>query len=402
MHTVRVTGLARHSPKSWPCSRLRIGCFAVVLGASLVSAQEARPPEKTYWVKLVCESADRIATVKFGPRGAELVKTAETKLLASDISGPHGLAFAPDRKSYFVTIGHGRPFGSAVKYSSEEDQAAAQVQLGMFPATADVTPDGNFLFVVNFNLHGDPVPSSVSVVDTSVMLELARIPTCVMPHGSRISRDGKHQYSACMMDDLLVEIDVEKMKVARSFRVTAGNERGFEGLAPRPADSQTAHAMDHGDAPPKAGDPSCSPTWAQPSVDGKSVFVACNKSSEIVEIDAAKWSVSRRIPAGPGVYNLGVSPDGRLLVATNKRDPSVTVYEIAGGKELGRLATKRKVVHGVVISPDSRYAFVTVEGIGAEPGTVEIIDLAILKTVAAVDVPPQAAGIDFWKTEALQ
>ena len=40
------------------------------------------------------------------------------------------------------------------------------------------------------------------------------------------------------------------------------------------------------------------------------------------------------------------------------------------------------------------------EGIGAEPGTVEIIDLKAMKTVATVDVPQQAAGIDFYKTES--
>jgi hypothetical protein len=40
---------------------------------------------------------------------------------------------------------------------------------------------------------------------------------------------------------------------------------------------------------------------------------------------------------------------------------------------------------------------VTVEGVGAEPGTVEVVDLAARRTVATVDTPSQAAGIDFWK-----
>jgi len=66
---------------------------------------------------------------------------------------------------------------------------------------------------------------------------------------------------------------------------------------------------------------------------------------------------------------------------------------------LAKIPSKRKVVHGVAISPDSRYAFVTVEGVGEEPGTVEIIDLVNRKNVASVDTPPQAAGIDFWKME---
>ncbi len=56
-------------------------------------------------------------------------------------------------------------------------------------------------------------------------------------------------------------------------------------------------------------------------------------------------------------------------------------------------------MHGAVVSPDDRYAFISVEGVGSEPGTVEVIDLNSLKTVATVDVGPQAAGIDFWKME---
>jgi DNA-binding beta-propeller fold protein YncE len=53
-----------------------------------------------------------------------------------------------------------------------------------------------------------------------------------------------------------------------------------------------------------------------------------------------------------------------------------------------------------VISPDSRYAFVTQEGVGAEPGAVDVIDLRTLARVASVDVGQQAGGIDFWKSDA--
>lgn len=357
---------------------------------------------KDYLVKLVCESSDQIVTVRFGTAGARIEKTTTTKLLQSDISGPHGIAFAPDRKSYFVSMGHGRPYGTAVKYDAADDRAVGQVQLGMFPATADVSPDGNFLFVVNFNLHGDPVPSSVSVVDTNMMMEIARIPTCVMPHGSRITQDGTRQYSACMMSDLLVEIDARKLKASRSFRVSKGKEEGFDVLPKDVRETSEMPGMNHSNphetAPGQRSD-SCQPTWAQPSVDGNSVYVACNKSDDIVEIDTLRWTMARRIPAGSGVYNLAVTPDGKLLVATNKRGPSVSIFELGSGKELARLLTKRKIVHGVAISPDNHYAFVTVEGIGSEPGTLEVIDLAALKTVAELDVPPQAAGIDFWKTE---
>ncbi len=124
------------------------------------------------------------------------------------------------------------------------------------------------------------------------------------------------------------------------------------------------------------------------------MFVACNGSSEIVEIDVDGWSALRRMPAGPGVYNLAVTHDGRRLLATNRRGQSVSVIDIASGAEVARLTTKRRVVHGVVVSPDDRFAFVSVEGVSAEPGTVEVIDLTSLRVVATADVPPQAGGID--------
>jgi DNA-binding beta-propeller fold protein YncE len=133
-------------------------------------------------------------------------------------------------------------------------------------------------------------------------------------------------------------------------------------------------------------------------VDGKSVYIACNKSDEIIEVAADSWTLRRRIAAGTGVYNLAVSKDDKM-VATNKRGQSVSVFDLKTGRELARIATKRKIPDGVVVTPDSRYAFVAVEGIGSEPGTVEIIDLNALKSVATVAVPQQAVGIDFWKTE---
>ena len=377
---------------------------AGILLAMSATVESGETPGKNYWVKLVCESADRIATVRFGPDGAKIETITETRVLQSDISGPHGIAFSPDHKNFYISIGHGRPYGTAIKYVSADDRVVGQVGLGLFPATADVSPDGNFLYVVNFNLHGDPVPSSVSVVDTNQMLEVARINTCVMPHGSRITHDGSRQYSACMMDDLLVEIDAENMKVARTFRVSAGKEQGYTGMAPRESAGAAAAAMPakmegHEGMAMSMRAVTCSPTWAQPSVDGARIFVACNKSNEIVEVDAHSWALVRRIPAGNGVYNLGVSPDGKLLVATNKRDASASIFDIATGKELARIPTKRKVVHGVVISPDSLYAFVTSEGVGEEPGNMEVIDLVAKKAVSNVDTPPQAAGIDFWKME---
>jgi DNA-binding beta-propeller fold protein YncE len=359
--------------------------------------------EKEYLFYVLSESADKISLVRFDGTKARVDHQIDTGDMPVDIDGPHGIVISPDRKFYYVSIAHGRPFGTVWKYSTKDDSVIGKTTLGNFPATMDISPDGSFLFVVNFNLHGDMVPSSVSVVSTQTMTEIARIPTCTMPHGSRLNPQGTKQYSACMMDDMLVEIDTRSLKATRHFIVTKNKEMGMTGSPAMHMDTST-QAMPgmkdmagHGSEPPKPGNNSCSPTWAEPSADGSSVFVACNASSEIVEINANTWQLVRRIPARNGVYNLETTHDGSRLIATNKRDQSVSIYDLKSGRELARVPTKRKVLHGVVVSPDDAYAFVTVEGVGSEPGTVEIINLATLKTVTTLDLPPGAAGIDFYK-----
>ena len=379
---------------------MNLVCYIAVVLTFFLTAQSK--PDKEYLFYVLSESADKISLVRFDGAKATLDQQFDTGDMPIDIDGPHGIVISPDRKFYYVSIAHGRPYGTVWKYSTNDNKLAGKTTLGNFPATMDITPDGQFLYVVNFNLHGDMVPSSVSVVATQTMTEIARIPTCTMPHGSRLNAQGTKQYSACMMDDMLVEIDTRSLKVSRHFLVTKNKEGGMPGP---PTMHTSSHVMPankdtggHGSEAPKPGDTSCSPTWAEPSADGSSVFVACNASSEIVEINANTWALVRRIPARAGVYNLDVTHDGQRLIATNKRDQSVSIYELKSGRELARVPTKRKVLHGVVVSPDDRYAFVTVEGVGSEPGTVEIIDLATLKTVTTLDLPPGAAGIDFYKT----
>jgi DNA-binding beta-propeller fold protein YncE len=372
--------------------------FAASLGMTclLATPAAAQKPERDYTVLVASEAVDLITRITFGPDGAKVDGTTKVGINPMDPDGPHGVALAPDGKTYFVTTAHGVPFGYLWKLDAKTNEVLGNIELGNFPATMQVSPDGAFVYVVNFNLHGEMVPSSVSVVSTDPFIEVARIQTCTMPHGSRINTAGTKQYSACMMDDMLVEIDTRELAVARHFMLAKGSEHGEAG----PPHSHRMPAADsgghggHGMDAPKAGNVSCSPTWAQPSADGRSIFVACNKSSDIVEVDATSWTMKRRIPAGDGVYNLAVTRDGKLLVGTNKRGKSVSIIDIASGKELGRVATQRRVVHGVAISSDDRYAFISVEGVGSEPGTVEMIDLRTRQRVASQDVGQMAGGID--------
>lgn len=371
-----------HIPWAWGA--------ALLLAGSAAAAQETvTKPAHDYWIYVGAESADLIHRLRFGPAGFVVERTIPVGESSVEMEGPHGLQISRDGKFLHLTTGHGAPDGKYWKYALGPDTLAGPgIHLGYFPASLDVTPDGLYAFVVNFNLHGAMVPSSVSVVYTPTNTEVARTTTCVMPHGSRIDPSGAHQYSTCMMDDQLVEIDTRSFEVSRRFGV------GKQNLGPIAPAAGEGHAGHHG-----ASAATCSPTWAQPSADGRLIYVACNKADEILEIDAERWRLTRRFATGRGPYNLAATPDGRLLVATLKQGGGVEIFDLATGRSVLRAKSSTTVTHGVAISPDSRFAFVSSEGVGAEPGKVDVFDLRGLARVASANVGQQAGGIAFWKME---
>lgn len=344
------------------------------LALLLAGCAAARPPSLPageYLALVVSESADEVARVRFGPTGARVEGTRRVGAMPMEIDGPHGVAVGPEGEHYYVSIAHGTPYGSLWKISLRDDRVLERTALGPFAATVGLTPDGEYAFVSNFNVHGDHVPSSVSKVHLPTMAEVARTETCVMPHGSRVSPDGRRHYSVCMMDGKLVEIDVGTGSVARTLAL--GGEGGGE----------------------HAGHAACSPTWAQPSADGSRVYVACNALARVVEVDVAAWRETRRFATGPSPYNLEVTPDGRYLLVTlrNRTEPATEVIELREGSRAARIAASTVLPHGLAVTPDSRYAFVSAEGVGSEPGRVDVLDLGALRRVASVEVGQQAAGV---------
>lgn len=365
--------------------------FALValLMAAPLYAQET--PAADYYLYVAAESDDEVTVVRFGPAGTEVVQRVSVGLLPTETDGPHGIAVDADGSNWYVSIAHGMPYGQVHRYSLGANERTGRVEVGLFPATMAVSPQG-LLFVANFNLHGDAVPSSVSVVEVESMVEIERITTCAMPHGSRLSPNGQHHYSVCMMDDQLVEIDTRDLAVKRRLYLAPGRERKL------PAETTEAARTDPGR--PVGDAARCGPTWVQPSPDGRRAYVACNRNREVLEVDLEAWEVMRRFGTGAGPYNLDVSPDGSTLVVTYKGGAALGVLDLTTGTERAVVATTRPIPHGVVVSPDSRYAFVSIEGVGGEPGTVDVIDLAAGVRVGSADVGRQAGGIGFWKMEA--
>lgn len=369
-----VTWLVLQKSKAMLSRRLVFVLF--LLGG--VRSGEAQRPAANYWVYVAAESADLLHRIRFGPDGAVLEHTAVVGELFAETEGPHGIRVSPDGKALFLTTGHGIPDGKLWKIEAGPDTVVGTpIYLGRFPSTLDVTPDGLYAFVANFNLHGELEPSTVSVVYTPDLVEVTQTVTCTQPHGMRIHPNGLHAYSGCVVDDLVVELDT------RTFQVTRRLDVAVALGAASMSNSQTL--------------PACAPTWTAPVSAGDRIYVACNRGDRILELAYEDLSVRRTITTGRGPYNLAVTPDGKTLIATLKQGNAVQFFDLLTGESLGIVSSSGTVTHGVVVSPDNRYAFVSVENVGAQPGKVDIYEIASRKPVASVDVGQQAGGIAFWK-----
>ena len=348
---------------------------------------------RDYYIYVTAESQDEVHVVKFDGKKVVVIKDIPVGVWPLEIEGPHGLTISPDGKYWYLSLAHGFPFGHVYKYETGSDKMVDRVELGLFPATMQISAATGLLYVVNFNLHGEHEPSTVSIVDPEEMIEIKRVETGVMPHGSRLTNDGLKQYSVAMMSGMLYEIDVLQFDISRTLFTGRNKPTNMQHSMNsmghnKPMKKHAMHKM-----------PKEKPTWVYPHPADTHVYVVNNGIDNVVEIDLRKWAITRQFKTDKGPYNCEVSQDGKYLVVTYKSAAKTGIWDLNTGLELVRLKNTRKVTHGVVISPDSRYAFVSVEGIRGEPGSVDVFDLENLTLVDYAEVGKQAGGIAFWKME---
>jgi len=355
-----------------------------------------------YYLYVAAESDDTVSLLEFDGKNLSESERIVVGSYPTENEGPHGLTVDPNGKYWYLTLAHGNPFGKLIKYSTETNEIVDETTLGLFPASMQISTVTGFLYCVNFNLHGDMKPSSVSVVDPETMTEITRIKTGSMPHGSRITSDGLKQYSVAMMSGELFEIDALSLEVSRILDLEDHSKMDHSKMDhskmdhSKMNDSKMDHSkMDHSEMKHS----NVKPTWVIPHPNKNVIYIAGNGSDEIIEVDSDSWKVSKRIKTGKGPYNVEISPNGKYMIATLKSIGSTGIWDLDSGKLLSEVKNSTSVSHGIAISPDSKYAFISVEGIGGEPGIVDVIDIESQTLIDNVEIGKQAGGIAFWKME---
>ncbi len=318
-----------------------------------------------YRVLVGTESADAVAVVEGGTW--KILERIPVGVSPEDIEGVHGLAVSPDRKSWYVTLAHGFPYGTLWKFTTAGDSLAGRVELGSFPATIGLTPDGAWAFVVNYNLHGDKATDTVSAVYTPTMTEVAEIPVCVKPHGLDMARDGSFVAVTCTRDDTIVLIDPRTLKETKRGTVRLPEE--------------------------DAAGKDCYATAVQVVPDKSRAYVSCGHANEVRVVDLATLRVTGRIAECKGAYLSKLDPEAKRLWVPCRSGQEVIVVDTVADSIVGRIPTTREFPHTVAFTPDGAYALLTQESKGVIPGAMDVVDRKSLQKLTSVDIGLQATGI---------
>ena len=327
--------------------------------------QEAEGAQAEHVLFVGLESEDAVAIVD--PKAGTVIHEVPVGISTEEVEGVHALAIAPDGQHYFLSIAHGWPHGSVWKLTTAEDSLVGRTDVGLFPATMAITPDGNWLFVANYNLHGDPQTDTVSVIHAPTLTEVQQIPVCTKPHGLVASHDGAAVYVSCTRDNVLKKISVQSLSVVDSTNVLIEEDRAEEKV--------------------------CYPAGLALSLDDEKLFVACHRHAEIRVMPTDRFgTITNRIPVGAGPYLLKVDPSGDRLYVPNRDEQSYTVIDVTDEEVIATKPSSATHPHTFAFGPEGT-VYLSMESHAVVPGAVDVIDPETLETMRSVEVGLQATGI---------
>lgn len=272
---------------------------------------------------------------------------------------PHNVQTTPDGQRLLAVgasahAGMGGASGRLLVFDTADlGKAPAELDAGRHPAHVVTDRAGKRAFV------SDSVANAVHVFDLATRSQSASIATGRFPHGLRLSPEGKELFVANVKDGTVSVIELASLK--ETARIPVGRTPVQVGFTP----------------------------------DGREVYVSLRDENRVAVIDVASRKVVARIAVLNQPIQVYATPDSkRVYVANqgsaNRPDRRVSVIDTASRKVIATVETG-KGAHGVVVSDDGGYAFVS----NIADNSVSAIDTATQRVVASYRVGAGPNGISY-------
>jgi len=272
-----------------------------------------------------------------------------------DIEVPHGVTSAPDgTRLYFSNEAlHTLDVVDAITLA-----VTARIPLSGRPNNVFVGKDGKRVYVGIAQ-----APGAVDVIDTVTLTNAKSIPVKGAIHNVYVTPDGKYVVSGSIPGRMLTVIDAATETVAWELQMSAGVR----------------------------------PMTFEQAKDGSTsrIFVQLSDYHGIAVVDFASRKEVSRFPMadipgeekhtqglqGAPAHGLGVTPDGKTLIATSKVFSQLYAYSLPDLKPIGTVHVGQHP-EWVTFSPDGKFVYVAAAGDNA----VSVVNIATLKEIARIPV----------------
>jgi YVTN family beta-propeller protein len=286
-----------------------------------------------------------------------LIDPATNKVVGviNDIEVPHGVTSAPD--------------GTRIYFTNESLHTVDVVDAATLAVTARIPLSGrpNNLFV---GKDGKKVyvgiteaPGAVDVIDTVTLTRAKSIPVKGGIHNVYVTPDGKYAVSGSIPNRMITVIDTATDTIAWELQMSAGiRPMTFE----------------------QAKDGSTSRIFVQLSDYHGIAVVDFNTRKEVSRFLMADIPGEEKHTQGlqgAPAHGLGVTPDGKMLIATSKVFSQLYAYSLPDLKPMGTVHVGQHP-EWVTFSPDGKSIYVAAAGDNA----VSVVSTATLKEIARIPV----------------
>jgi YVTN family beta-propeller protein len=366
-----------------PMDSVRINFLSRWISEGAKNDNNQTPYEKSKHRLYVCNQGAGMVSVIDTDAKVVIRNIKFEELGYSSNSKPHDVAVEPDGEFWYVSLindGKILKFDENYNFIAEADFEAAGL-LAMHPSK-DLLYVGHTLSIPN-------VPQTLGAIQrTTMTLETISLPY-IRPHALAVDPQGRFVYSASLVDNVFGVIDTESNAwEIQSLHILPGVKKNLIQMNVSP--------------------------------DNRTIYISSQFTNELIVLDVSDLpniSVLDSISVGGSPWHPKFSPDGNRVFVGNNISHSVSVVNTESRIEEAVIGTGDgsdglAEPHGLVISPDGNYVYLTNRnrnipaeykarrnlGDNANIGTVVILNTAsntIEKVLEVEEFPSGLAIIHF-------
>jgi len=261
---------------------------------------------------------------------------------------PNRIVFHPEGRFAWVVYDKSRDIGIV---DAEARKLVRRVKIGGNPYNLAFTPDGRYLYVLDWS--SETSNDEVIVYDIKTERIETRIEVSTWPAHGIFNRDGSAFYVSGETAGDLTIIDTASRRIAGRVVHGGGDAMGLALTA-----------------------------------DGKTLYAAAGENKAILKIDTVTTRVVGEIPLPGVVHEATLTLDGRFLYTTLRKANRVVVVRTADDKIVATVP-QRGYPDLVTMEPSGRYALVT----NRYADRVTVIDVTTHKEVRAIPVGQAPHGM---------